>query len=1366
MSTVESKALEANLVVTKAEEIKLPENYQWLLNQSSDYYGIHKRTEQFFQELYHPYVNIQDVIDLFQQTIINDLWFYLDLPENSRALREILNLFIRIKQMNVISIHKKRLLQCFFDFLRTVAEHNENKLPDEVVEFLFQWHQEDKELFIYSCGMCRKVLAKISSGKYNETDFFAFQKELLKDNLEYWKDQSKPLDWLTKKARHNLSDFNHIQPLLGKAYYESELKKLEETGSFEELYDIPSYHEIAVHHRKMVNHFKSVPEKIHYILYLLSLSRMTDLHEYLLWDMNKLLGETTALKPEEIKELIKSVFQILSDFRETHPSIVLDCVLTIGKIIHQANEEELFKDCINRIVNLGFIPPGKMSIEDNWQIRIDKNHVKNIRVWLSLIRIKPEDFKDLLAALTVALIRKGVLIFDTDLFQKDVSTFVNSEIAPCFVQTKQLLRLLPVFFSEIGAEGEIRDLSTVIDEVTKRNDRLIHFFRKMIHAESNNTHVILARQILCYWHDIDIELLQGLIPQDIFESLKKPDKHTKDINGVLKEFLKRKEMTIAELLVLPKQDFAKLFKGENVDECVLLKKIFLLCKIYYLLLEKYQLDSFDVVRILQRSPFYSQKDYVRLYRSLIKKDYDGCIRVLYHHIEKLNSIILNPQESQGWENIYFKRHIAAGIPSMYGTYREAKFEAIGLIFRLESVIKRLIEKNIAQINLNYITAKTLKRIIRILDIFYQGLKLERINNEGLFLIIQMLRSGYRITNLTIEQYLDIFNRIKDSIDEIINEYYYRFYDHTIFEHNHNSTDSTENNNNNTKAESKYLLKEKQKDAEETYRNLLSSSFLIQQMDNFISQVLLSLKTMKNIFRKDQINKVMTYDPDVLFVPINEKNARLENQILLGSKGYFLKKMFEYGLPVPSGVIITTELFRYRSVIRAHPQIYREFDNMIKENINRLEKLTNMRYGDPKRPLLLSVRSGAPMSLPGAMNTFLNVGMNDDVADNLSKQPNFAWTAWDSYRRFIQSWGMAYGIPRDDFDVVMLDFKKRFGVSQKTDFEPEQMRDMTQQYKEVLQKNNIRLDQDLHKQLKLAVLNVLDSWNSDRAKLYREKLQIADEWGTAIIIQKMVFGNISLESGSGVVFTYSDRVKQPGIHLNGDFTVCSQGEDVVAGLVHTLPVSEHQRVTMKPEAEYSLEKQFPLIYKRLLNYANYLLKERDYPHQEIEFTFEGSNEDQLFLLQTRDQIIRKQEEHTVFNMSGKETKLIGQGIGISKGAINGRIVFSHEEIKQLQREGDPLILVKPDTVPDDMDLLFECQGLLTARGGITSHAAVTASSLGLVGVVNCRGLMVFEEENYCRIGGVRLKTGEKIAIDGNNGNIYLGHYPVERIKVLH
>jgi pyruvate,orthophosphate dikinase len=258
---------------------------------------------------------------------------------------------------------------------------------------------------------------------------------------------------------------------------------------------------------------------------------------------------------------------------------------------------------------------------------------------------------------------------------------------------------------------------------------------------------------------------------------------------------------------------------------------------------------------------------------------------------------------------------------------------------------------------------------------------------------------------------------------------------------------------------------------------------------------------------------------------------------------------------------------------------------------------------------------------------------------------------------------------------------------------------------------------------------------------------------------MVFGNLSNKSGTGVVFTHNPLRGRPGVHLFGDFTRNNQGEDVVSGLVHVLPVNNTQRKQLNLNLP-TMQDLFPEIYKKLYSIAVEMTEKHGFSHQEIEFTFESEDAESLYILQSRDQEIQKPSVVPVFEAE-TDRVMLGKGVGVGGGALNGILVFNMEDM-QLRKSFDPnekMILVRPDTVPDDIGMIFECDGLITARGGVTSHAAVAASRLGKVCIVNCRELIVSESDKTCSVNGVTLNSGDKVAIDGTLGIIYRGHIPV-------
>jgi pyruvate,orthophosphate dikinase len=313
---------------------------------------------------------------------------------------------------------------------------------------------------------------------------------------------------------------------------------------------------------------------------------------------------------------------------------------------------------------------------------------------------------------------------------------------------------------------------------------------------------------------------------------------------------------------------------------------------------------------------------------------------------------------------------------------------------------------------------------------------------------------------------------------------------------------------------------------------------------------------------------------------------------------------------------------------------------------------------------------------------------------------------------------------------------------------------------------VKFIDDPFRQVVGCVEKVLKSWDSPEAQLYRRYLGVAPEWGTAVVIQRMVFGNLSRESGSGVTFTRNPLEPHSSqVRLFGDFTPRSQGEDLVGGLVYPWPISEAQRLGSPTyrEMEHSLEKDCPEVYRKLLEVARDLVGKREHDPQEIEFTFESASGEDLYILQKRAMVHERQDDAPTFDVSSpKYGPPVAVGMGVSGGAFCGRVAIDLEQIDRLMAEApnEEIVLLRPDTVPEDIAMITRVSGLLTARGGSTSHAAVTAKRLGKTAVVDCRALEVLEYEEIARLAGNEIKVGDWLSIDGRTGNIFLGCVPMQ------
>ncbi len=507
----------------------------------------------------------------------------------------------------------------------------------------------------------------------------------------------------------------------------------------------------------------------------------------------------------------------------------------------------------------------------------------------------------------------------------------------------------------------------------------------------------------------------------------------------------------------------------------------------------------------------------------------------------------------------------------------------------------------------------------------------------------------------------------------------------------------------------------------------------------------------------------------------EGNAQMRN--LLGGKGANLHEMTRIGIPVPPGFTISTEACVYFFKTGRVPE---GLEEEVTAHLHRLEKVTGKKFGDNINPLLVSVRSGARVSMPGMMDTILNLGLTDESVEGLAKQTNNVRFAYDAYRRFIQMFSeTAKGIKHELFEKELDKAKKEAGVEADSELGPDQLKKLVQKYKEIYKsETGEEFPQDPWKQLWEAIIAVFNSWNSDRAVEYRKLNKIPDDWGTAVNVVAMVFGNMGEDSGTGVAFSRDPMTGENQFY--GEFLPNAQGEDVVAGIRTPHALNEYSKQEKNRDLP-TLEETMPEIYKQLYEIAKKL--ENHYKDmQDIEFTIERKK---LYLLQTRngkrtaraavkiavdmanEGLIDKEEAlmrveagrlnellHPTFDPKA-EKKVIAKGLGASPGAAYGKVVFESDEAAELGESGEAVILVRHETSPDDIKGMAKSKGILTSRGGMTSHAAVVARGMGIPAVVGAEDIEVDYDKQEFRVGGVVVKKGDFISIDGTSGEVMLG-----------
>lgn len=497
---------------------------------------------------------------------------------------------------------------------------------------------------------------------------------------------------------------------------------------------------------------------------------------------------------------------------------------------------------------------------------------------------------------------------------------------------------------------------------------------------------------------------------------------------------------------------------------------------------------------------------------------------------------------------------------------------------------------------------------------------------------------------------------------------------------------------------------------------------------------------------------------------NEGNSDMRN--ILGGKGANLAEMTNIGLPVPFGFTISTQACN--DYYKAGKKISDTVEQQILVALEQLEEKTGKKLGDVTNPLLVSVRSGSVFSMPGMMDTVLNLGMNDETVKAVARLTNNERFAYDSYRRFIQMFSnVVLGIDLFYFEQFLEETREKKGYKVDPELTAEDWQEVIAGYKAIVKRQKkIEFPQNPQEQLFLAIRAVFDSWNNQRAIVYRRIHKIPDSLGTAVNVQSMVFGNMGNDSGTGVAFT---RNPSTGEHqLYGEYLMNAQGEDVVAGI-------------RTPEAIHVLEKEMPDVYKKLL--ATCQLLEKHYQDmQDIEFTIERG---ELFILQTRNgkrtaqaavqiavdmvregiidketAILRVDPEqlnqllHRRIDLTAKRVPLT-KGLPASPGAATGAVVFDADEAEQLGKEGKKVILVRPETTPDDIHGIVAAEAVVTSRGGMTSHAAVVARGMGKACICGCESLKIDLKNKLFTVGDTVVKYGDIITIDGSTGEIMLG-----------
>lgn len=1399
---LESEALRRNLEETAVRDLIIDPKYRVLQEVVENYRGLRKTVDSLVFELNHPFRNWRVILPELRGFALKNFASYGSHPGGPKAVELIMGVFLEALATAKRGEIQRQAMESLLAYLEKVIQTPLDGGAPELPSVLGRCFVRLTGLPDPQCRMLARSphpLKRIGKGllarDMDGLDFDDFNRLLvhcLHITYQDWLQEQDPLEWFRQEFGQDPPSGELMDALQAVSHSRLrgclsalELLPQEVAGRplTERLLAMPGHLDIVRMYRELPDGLAALqgpPEggsaqsmgllrdgKILFLFRIMETQALSEIHEQTLGEVQRTLTLKIRSEPiERLESFLLRTFELLKENVHHYPRTALQCINSIGQEVFRKGQSRLVEIFLEQAVRFGFQPPCVAGVDTEWQWLSNPAHLMNIRVWLDVICMNPKWCTTLLSALIINLKLAGTCIRDTDLFQKDITRLLNSEVEPLYHLVKQLAKLLPTFFNEIGAEGLLRDISTDVDEIFRRRDPLIHFLRKQSHVESSNLIVEFVEEILRFWITRDKAGLRRFLPEEVFNQVDPAGPFADGPHRVLKGVSVYYPLDeIQGLLALQDEQMVQWVSAVHDASEEEKQRVILIFRMYRLLFQKYYLGFQEIRYHLAQAKAHGFPGLDQLQEILDGGETEQCLEALLDYLDMLKGIILSPKTFEATEDIYHKRHIAADIPSVYGRYHERKFDALGLSLRLENLANVYFERLIDSVNLSLITRSTFFRIIRCIKLFLRAMQVDGISSQRLDVHIKLLEKSLEIRRFTYTQYLDILRGLSEGVKDILNVYYTDVHkdnlpliinqlgrEHILPTYLGRTEDEEDDKSLVDRVSERFL------------RDIIGSTFGLQYLDNFLTRIHQTLAMQKQTLSERELDLLMTYDPDKVVCPIHHPNRLTNDAIHLGSKGYNLVCLASEGIPVPPGFIITTEVFRCHTVVNDFFPAHEDLLAQIRDQITDLEEATGREFGDLTNPLLVSVRSGATISMPGMMDTILNLGINEEIAEGLACSSGNAWFAYDNYRRFLQSWGMSFGMERDIFNEIMRTWKARYGVTKKREFSGEQMKEMTLAYAAALQERRIQLYEDPWEQLEVAIQRVIYSWNALKARDYREIMGISDDWGTAVIVQAMVYGNLGPQSGSGVLFTANPQRRMRRVVLWGDFSPMIQGEDIVAGLVRTYPISNEQRELSGRHGEITLEDQFPDVYRFLDELAKGLVYEKRWNPQEIEFTFEGPDRGSLYILQTRDMVtMRRSEAVPAFVPSDDlHDSYLGNGIGVSGGALCGMAVFTLDEIHKWRREAPdvPLILIRSDTVPDDIKEISLSDGLLTARGGQTSHAAIVALRLGKTCVVGCAGLVLLSDKGPCRIYSTEIRPGDFLSIDGQEGSIYLGRHQVQ------
>ncbi len=782
---VKSKALEVNLADYHVD-VAIDAKYSTLQEVMSQYFGLMEGLNTLLKELSHPYKNWRFIVTETRKYSLEYFHLIKNHPKGPAAANLLIDIFFDALEADVDADVKVDAIDNLQLFLQKAIKDSGSNLDtflpslDKAFMRIAQLPDDRFALFCrsyYQINRLAKVFlecAPKSDGAFRDINQLLIK--FYHVTYDYWLGESDPKAWFVKEVteveqRSDFTDYfksiSHSQLADWKQQLDHMTQRQHPASDklLASLLELPGFNQIVEQYRQIPRHLldkaggngRGRHLKLIFLFHIMSVSGLTLIHREALRDINQTLGWIIENENyRHIQNLIQKTFAILKERSHMYPATTLNCVLNMGKGVYKTDDIDLINFFIDSVIDLGFAAPNIQGVDNNWQIKVNKTHILNIRTWLELIELDPKRSIRLLSALIIHLSLCGVFIKDIDLFPRDITQFLNSGIGSVFNLAKQLTRLFPVYFNDIGAEGRLRDISTRIDELTQRRDILIHYLRKQSHVESSNRIIDLMEAVLYFWQTRDKKRLAPYVPPAIYDQIQTQGPYIDGVFEILKRLKHKGIHASNDLLAISEKSIKQwLATIKGVPELDL-ERIELATAFYKMLNQKYNFDLIELDAYLSQLRTEALPDLNRLEQALVEIDSHKQLFMLLEYMEKLQAVILSDESFEIRQDIYKKRHITIDIPSMYGSYHEMKFDCLGLTFRIETLVNVLFEGLIEKIDLSLITKATFHQIYSLLRLFDRALKLDGISSKEFERQLEFLAHSLEVKGFTLTQYLDIF----------------------------------------------------------------------------------------------------------------------------------------------------------------------------------------------------------------------------------------------------------------------------------------------------------------------------------------------------------------------------------------------------------------------------------------------------------------------------------------------------------------------------------------------------------------------------------------------------------------------------------